>query len=526
MLVCAAAFSNIQRVYSLPSFVCAAIVDETDLGALEGMKKKEEFRLDGRQVEDPFDLSELENEIQKHLRIIRKLVIKKYEPNHPTYARKAKPRDDSVNNMMTSQEMRLAYKNLINELSLQDPSMIEQIKEIRFHEVYFESEVTQKEALPIEIADFYAENHKDIKIIFEAKGQFTDLMELARLVAMREYVTRRREKTSFVSTFYNAHQIGPDVSQFLHTYWPNVSLDAYTSSNVGIPSLIIKNSTEIQNVPLQLGTRVSLFIFARSCVGKIDADTDTYSCTSVKIRRYGMFLPLDGNENRCRQCRSDMDRLKFSRKAIKTLKENSIQDEEDDPLGMFKDDQFYLYLTRFGNKLKVGRARMSRGVSRLLEQSCYDALAIYPILSYENADSFEEEVKSVLTQHIKDLSKFGIEKVYGRGVKADKIETIRLWQSRSLKPNLELYQVIVAFLLNSDVSKMLGLTNRKYLNLSENWLFDDNLDLSHSKAINPHFRKIKGEIKGIAGSLVFLDDGDFLDLEKLDGCLFRGSGFT
>ena len=524
MLVCAVAFSNIQRVYGLPCFVCAVVVDKVDLDKIQGIKKKEEFRLDGAQVEDPFDLSELENELQKHKQVINKFIVKEYESKQKRRPKKTKSQNDPPNDTMTSLEIKLAYKGVINELALKETSLMEQIKEVRLHEIYNESGISQKETLPVVITDFSVEKREDIKIIFETKGQFTNLMELARLIATREYVVKLREITSFVRTFYNTHPFEHNICQYLHTYWPNVSLDAYTSSNVGIPSLIIKNSTQIHNVPLQLGTKISLFVFARSCIGKINPDNDSYACSGVKVRRYGQFLPLDNGETRCRLCRSGIDRLKFSRKSIKTLTENSP--EEDDPLGTFADDQYYLYITRLGNKLKVGRARISRGVSRLLEQSLFDALTIYPILSYDAADSFEEEVKNVLTAHITDLGNFGIDKVYGRALKADKVETIRQWQSGTLKPNQELYQAIVKFLLNSKVSKMLQLTNSKYINLSENWLIDNNLDLNCSKGIRLYFTKIEGKVKGIAGSLVFLDNGDYLDLEKLDGCLFRGSGFS
>jgi hypothetical protein len=501
------------------------MADKNNLNKLTGIRRKEDFRLDGAHVEDPFNLSQLQDEIEKYSSITENITVKAFEPNKLHVKDKRKSNNIFQNYTMSADEVKIVYKSLINELAVKNNALMNQLEEIRLHEVYDEIGLLEKGTLPVQINDFSIERNKEVAIVFEKKTEFSDLMELARLVATREYVIRRRESTSFLSTFYSTHSFGHDISQYLHTYWPNVSLDVYTRSNVGMPSIIVKNCTQIHSMPLRAGTKLSIWIFARCCIGKIDPDLEPYSCLATTVRRYGMILPLRGSEARCKKCWSGADRLKFSRKSIETMKQEKSEDE--DPLGTFGEDQFYLYITRFANKLKVGRARMARGVSRLLEQSCFDAIAFYPILSYANADSFEERVRKILKEQLGKLEQFGIEKVYGKAYTSDKLETIRQWQTGALKSNEELYQAIIHLLDNSELSRMLQLTNSKYVNLSDNWVFDSDVKLSNdAKEISYPFTMIEGYVRGIVGSLIFLDKGDFLDLEKLDGCLYRGGGFS
>ncbi|MGI0017005.1 MAG: hypothetical protein ACREBU_26580, partial [Nitrososphaera sp.] len=106
MLVCAIAFSNIQRVYRLPSFLSAVIAEIRDLDRLTGIRKKEDFRLEGSHVEEPFDLSQLEDAIKKHTSLMKNITVKAFEPENRLPKKKGKSDDRFQSDIMTAVEIK------------------------------------------------------------------------------------------------------------------------------------------------------------------------------------------------------------------------------------------------------------------------------------------------------------------------------------------------------------------------------------------------------------------------------------
>lgn len=71
MLICVIAYSNLQRNYLTPAYVLGILVDESDLSKIEKIKTKEDFQPSGTFLADPYDLTEIENEITRYSHLIK-----------------------------------------------------------------------------------------------------------------------------------------------------------------------------------------------------------------------------------------------------------------------------------------------------------------------------------------------------------------------------------------------------------------------------------------------------------------------
>lgn len=502
LLICAIAYSNLQRGYLSPANILGILVDENNLSKISGIKTKEDFQPEGSHF-DPFDLTEIENEISKYLPTITKKEIIQIST------------DQFDLNPIKPTELEHAFKNIINKLIYEDISInTDDIREIRLHESY---EETPQIIDTSSILDFFS--NAKIPRINEKKPHFSNIMNLARLLAWKEYlISRRRDKR--ITITYLKNNVDKKFPHLINNIkWPYVRIEAFADSCVGYPELVTRVGRDIKNISIHTGMKISFFPFAKTCIGNFNTEDESHACLSKKSP-YGVVLSINSNEVRCKKCGIPADKLKFSRKGIETI---TVDDE--DPLEMYDEEPHFIYVTRFAGNLKIGRSRLSRGISRLLEQSVADSLVIYPLVSYEQADKIESEIISCLKKHIQNLQKFGISKISDKAYFDDKIQMIKQWVLDGTIDNKELYQEVLKLLKeDTTLASLIDATDNRIINLTSNWQFDKNTDLSRINKIDSYWNYVTGEINGIIGSLVFVGSS-ILNIEEFQGCLFKGDGF-
>lgn len=503
MLICAIAYSNLQRGYLSPANISGILVDEVNLPKIAHIRTKEDFQPAESHLQDPFDLTEIENELSKYLPLITKKAIIQITT------------DQFDLNPIKPSELEQAFKNIINKLVYEDISIgPNNVREIRLHESHDESPLMINTS---SILDFFSDAR--IPRINEKKPHFSEIMQLARLLVWKEYLVSRRRDRRITNTYLKNN---PDKKflHFINIKWPYVRIEAFANSCVGYPEMIVRTGRDVNNISLHTGMNVSFFPFAKTCVGNFNADVDSNLCLSSKKSVYGAVLSVNSNDIRCKKCGIPADKLKFNRKGIDNL---TVDDQ--DPLEMYNEEPHFIYITRFAGNLKIGRSRLSRGITRLLEQSVSDSLIIYPILSYEQADKIESEIVNHLKKYVQNLQKFGIHSISDKARFDDKILMIKQWINEGTISNNDLYQEILKLIKeNEALANILDVTDNRVINLTANWQFDKNTDLADMKKIDTYWNNITGKLNGIIGSLIFVGTS-IINMEEFQGCLFKGSGF-
>ena len=508
MLIGSIAFSNLQRNYGTPTFICGLLVDEKKLTKLNEIKTKGVFEPQGTIMDDPFYLTKIEKEIEEYLSFVEKKVVLDF------------PSKDGKRILMKKGEVDEAIKIIQAKLIYGDLTILpESVKEVHLRdEIKFENQPTVIEDNQSgKLTDYFI--NSNLKIVIEQAPNFSKIMELARLFSWKEYIIRRRKNPLFVKQFLENNKEFK-LSQYLRVSWPRSRIETYPNSYVGLPEIIVKQNQKASIIPLTLNQKISIFPFAKSCIGQFNQDSNLQICVRSKDSRCGLLLSPTNYEERCSRCRTAIDRLKFDSKSIAKLA------NEEDPLEGYSDAFHYVYITKFSEKLKIGRARLSRGISRLIEQSCADALVIFPILSFKDADRLEHCILDYLKEKLENLREIGIEKVSDKGFMKDKIVMIENWCQNSIKSNENVYQKILEILKQNDELKTtLEVTNQRILDLKPNWHFDKKFDFTKSSNGPVYWTKVEGEVKGIIGSLLFLEN-KIIDMEKMQGWLFTGEGFN
>lgn len=490
--------------------MCGILIDESDLHFLEPLRAKNDFEPKGTHVIDPFDLTVINSEIEKFQPFIKNKKILQF------------PSKDSKRIMMKPEEINSAFTKMMDTLVHSDSRILpSHIKEVRLREQLETNSTVSPPDLKstnVRITDYFETN--TFKICIEKESRFSKIMELARLISWNEYLAERRKSRIFIED-YLKNQNNLQISQFVKLSWPNIRLETYVDSQYVLPDVLVKKNHITRIIPLRIGNRISMVPIAKSCVGKINSEGELVDCLKSKDIRFGTLLSYTSIEDRCDKCRTAIDRIKFGKTAIKKLEDEG----EVDPLAGLNDALHYVYITRFANTIKVGRSRLTRGVSRLIEQGCLDAVVIHPILTYDEADKIEDDIYQHLKDNVDSLKSYEIHAVSKRGSVDDKLLMIKEWVTNKNFSNISLYHEIIRLIgENNLLVPLLYATNQNVIECKNTWRIDQSVEINKIVKLEPFWNRIEGEIKGIIGSFLFFEKS-FIDLRNIQGWIFTGAGF-
>jgi hypothetical protein len=528
-------FSNLRRSYQLPAWFLGILVDSDNIDKIRALKKKEHFQtrvvssVRGlRDIEDPFDLSQIQQEITRYEPLIvkpiwRALGVQLEHGGTNDGSLTSKPICKPLKaGKSTKQTERTAFisscQSILDEWLRSDLEIVGTgIKEIRIHEPYDNNPQPNSLDSVINLST----PAPATKIMYESKGSFSELVELARLIVWHRFLLLRRENLSFLRRYIreNRHEV---YKHLVQVRWPSTNLQVYANASAGDPEVVVKTGEGLVATRLSRGTRISMYPIAKCCVGVLSDGLDSpYECGRKGDRLpYGELLPLDGGEERCRGCTSDADRLKFGIKSALR-----VATDREAVLGKFTDDLHYVYLSLFGRRLKVGRARLSRGIARLIEQGAADALVIFPLTSYSQADAFEVEILAHLKSRIDELSKLEIDAVSDRAYTQDKLTLIVSRYNRSFETRGHIYEELLNVLRCSEsLGIKLSILQHRIISLLSNWTLPEDPEAFSKGQFKGYLTQINGKVMGVIGSLLVVDRA-LVDLERLQGCIFRGGGF-
>lgn len=351
------------------------------------------------------------------------------------------------------------------------------------------------------------------------------LLNVARTHASSEHLRLKSKDRRFV-----LEEIGKNPNQFfqiLKIGWNSPPVDIYSNYNVGPPSIIIRNSNpeQIEHLYLSIGSRISFVPLARFCRGK-QKEKKIMPCKEAKPHNPFGWQMLDSGSENCPSCRNtegyDVSLCLYRKPLCNGF---DVKCGNHYFAGNVCCNLFGLYVTRFGNTLKVGTAFLPNIIGRLLEQGASSALILYPIQGILNVYTLEKEVKNFLKDKIKELEPFGISKVFIRSPPSD--EKLRYFLYNDDSDGLDIFHKIKnildgfeteidGFRINLDEASF------SYVDFRKNYSQPPKeLERIYLKS-KPVFGSFNGRIVGYRGSFVYLDTGKVIDLKKLQGYVVRG----
>jgi hypothetical protein len=495
-------FSNVQQFYGLPIIFVGLTYDSVDESRVKCGKTKES--LFPHPSDYPaFDLSSLEHELEGHQkRLLSYKVINLKTANS----------DETVSDQ-TNWILGGVLKTVEALISSNVLGFFEGIKTVYAHTPI------DNDGKQLIIQETLEKSHPVFKypIVFQGKGNFNQLMEVARLFALDEYLRVRRVQRSHI--YSHLMEGNRHFQQITEVHWKSPDIRHYPDSFVGYPELIVKSPKEASKTPLVPGHELSIFPIARFCLG-VTQGLQIENCMRARSER--PFGLLTNNSERCAACTKKSEYIRcLSRKP--KCDGSVVCCNNSGFAGRICNGDFSIYITIFGDTLKVGRAIFSRSLARLLEQSAYDALVFYPINSMAVSHSVEKEVADFLRKKIARLKPYGIRKVV-RSVRQNK----RLEHVRHISGNLETAELNKRKDAYEEARTLLGnfespggypffaLESRR-VELSQNWFIDGVPYINNAEFVKDiQFKRIGGKIDGIVGSFIFLDRKVY-DFESLMG---------
>ncbi len=494
-------FSNVQMSFNLPTYFVAVAVESSRKSALKDIKTKEEFQQEPEHKKNPFDLTEVEKEIDRFQNLVIKSNIVKFGN------RDRKKANGDISFFLNG------YLRCIESTRSSDIRLTSEQPERCFLHI-----PVDREGKELAIEGLKYVNHPLFKygIEFQRKGDCEDILELARLRAWYENFNMVRRKSPFLNK-YLIHNSDFRFLQIRKLVWNSPPIESYPNSFVGYPRMIVQTRQCMQDVLIRPGTHLRFFPFSRTCSG-VENGLDEPTCLGKSPKKpFGTLLPGVTSEQ-CAQC-SDASR------GVRCL----FQKPECDGKKMSCKNRGFvsrvchsdscIYVTIYNDKLKVGRSLKSRIVGRLIEQCAYDALIFYPVPWVPFADYLEEKLAQLLNENISDLKMQEVSKATERIPSQDRYSSILSLINTDPCRREDLYDEIVV-LLNSltcpEAIYISNLENRK-VNLKRNWKVRNPLDLKMDNLVDDfQFKKMEGEVTGIIGSFIILNEHVY-DATKLEG---------
>jgi len=501
--VLGASFSNVQHSFNSPTYFAAFAAESTRKSELQGIKTKEEIQKDPEFNKNLFDLSMVENEINRFKNLTVKSNIIK----------------------LTKKDR----KEFDDDLSFIFSGFLRAIESIRSSRLHIASEGFEKcflhipldpegNELVIEDLDYFNHPISKYNVKFQKKGEFDPILELARLGAWSEYLDMMRKKQPFINKQISENKHFQFL-QFRRLVWNSPPIESYLDSFVGYPRMILKTQNSMKDFVIHPGQHLDLFPVVRACLG-LGNGVELPKCRRSSVREPFGSLLLNERFEKCRSCsENSTGSLCLFQRAKCDGKEMKCGDR------IFVSNvchgEFCVYVTLYDNKIKVGRGMESRIVGRLIEQGAFDGLVFYPIPWLPFADHLEEKLANLLKKRASDLGTAEVSQVSERITSEERFGNI---VSLCMNDNVQtrrdkIYDRIVEVLSsmdNAEAAYLLALERRK-VHFGKNWVGYREKRLNSNDFVrNTRFRRIQGKITGVVGSFIIVDNKAY-DTSKMEG---------
>lgn len=498
-----ASFSNVQHSFNLPSYFVAVAIESAGKSLLENIRTKEELLEDPEYMRNPFDLSKVENEINRFNDVVIKSKVIK----------------------LTKRDRKKAG----NDLSLILEGFLKAIQSIRSADLYIASEGFEKcylhipldpkgKELVVEDLDYFRHPLSRYKPKFQRKGEFDKILELARLCAWFENFNMVRRKRPFINKqirqshdfeFFRVHKL----------VWNSPAIESYPNSFVGYPRMVVKTQHDMTGFLIRPNEYLDIFPISPACSG-VQRRLDAPECVRASSKEpFGTIL----SNRKFEKCRFCMENVK----GTLCLFQKPRCDGREMPCGdrtfvsQVCHADFCIYVTLYNNKVKVGRSIKSRIIGRLIEQCAFDGLVFYPVPSLPFADYLEEKLVSLLKDNISHFRVEEVTRITERITSEERFRNIPLlYKNVEVQENRNMTYDRILEVLNSldspEATYLLSLEQRR-VNLSTNWRVTDGTNLDHNNLVDEfRFKRIKGNVAGVIGSFVLVNDKAY-DLTKMEG---------
>jgi hypothetical protein len=488
-----------NRQYGLPAFFALIAVKSAETARIPKLPveslKSNQTREGGQ---DPFDLTNVEQLLKPYTAIV---VASKFSRGNKLTQRQDQPINDPT--------LR-GYHGILDTFLAKDllVSLRGAIIDTCFLKVptdKFGREMPLSEARTTFQSKFY-----EFPVLFLRKEESQGILDLARMLARKEYLKFRRTSPAFVNrvVINNASKM----PQFLRLMWISQRIETFADNFVGYPLLLVRRNGKVDTETIEPGeTSVSCVPVAKYCVGPgAGYDEPIAPCLQATARSpYGP--PLGDGFEKCARCGKNdiMSLLVKGTRKTRLLEYLEAGLAERIILGTYA-----IYATRFGNIVKIGRARETRVVSRLIEQSASDALVYYPIQSLETAATLENKLAAFLKGRLGNLE-------VRTSVRSEaKVAHITEVSSQGIRYH-DLYDKINEIIrLSTDPQiRHLTLIEHRVVTLTENWVLPRAFKVTQILGIVP-FERLQCKVTGYAGSLLITDNG-LLDWDRLNGYVVR-----
>jgi len=371
-----------------------------------------------------------------------------------------------------------------------------------------------------------------VKIELSRRGEIIQPMENRSsdplLITAQTLATLRYQELKEVSVGYTTSRILKDpasYSQLLQFAYPSPAADSYASYFVGLPTFSMRDTNgELGHQAVEVGSQLLLVPSLRFCCGNEELGDGIPCVTKDATHPYGSPISLHSKEERCEDCKRGKRYLGCltGKPACDGLRVVCGNEEFAANICI---DSFGLYVTRFKNTVKVGKAFLPNLIGRLLYQGANSALLIYPIFGIERSWILESQLAEFLSANISRLERFHVEKIRTRGPGLpEKLEDFCTdWE----RDDNSLLIAVRELISSSEEMNRLSRADLRVVSFLKNYYKPS--DFLLDRAITRGFLEIaswvpiSGKIAGYRGTLIFLEGKGVIDGKKLQGFVLKRS---
>jgi hypothetical protein len=368
-------YSNPQHSYGIPCYISGIVIEERKLSELTSkfIEQSEKF------LKHTENIDELKDRYQKILPFLDNYIL-------------ISTNVGQSNDWITA--ISYMYIEALSYLTHNEQTLLKNDLVISYHGI-------------LKVPGFVFEDiTEETKQRFRSIGSLAEkdsddyAIQIARFLAKAEYSINSAKKSEVISK-----KIVKNPKNCIHFYkmsYHREYPDDFDDNFVGLPELLFKRSeSNPYRQALKVNkTRLNLKPLAKFCKG-IREDGCLKPCIfSSKERLYGNLV--FGSEERCTACK------KLSKHAECLIDKPTCDGYEvacknTNFAGEICNGEFGVYVTRYCNALKVGKAVLSNLISRLLDQGANSALMIYPILNIHRCYQIEHQLKDYLQSRLGDI---------------------------------------------------------------------------------------------------------------------------
>ena len=361
------------------------------------------------------------------------------------------------------------------------------------------------------------------KLVYAHDAEYYRLLDVAKVLASVEYERRKMTQGSHVLTVVSKNPTA--YLQILKVTWNCPSIEVYDDFNVGPPAIVVRKSASpiVKYVYVKPGLALNVAPLAKFCRGSQNAREILTCKKSDHTHPFGQFL-IGSAAEQCIYCAEGFECTKcLSRTPLCNgydVRCRNVEFAANICCGLFA-----LYVTRFGDELKVGTSILPNIMGRLLEQGVNSAIVFYPIEGVMNVHLLEGAVKEYLEHHVSEFEPYGIKRVFIRAPPAD--EKLRDFLKSWRRDDTMMLQKVseslseAAFKVDGNMMNF-NQSEHRIVSLLSNYREPPSHLTSSYLRPKPLFNAAKGETVGYRGSFIFLDSGEVIDLRELAGYVVRG----